>query len=195
MKWVRHGSLCFLIKLFEEAELCCWLCCSVPGRGLWLVFLHFNSFYQLSLLHLSVNLMEIHTTKTENKISTKWCSASHSFLLLYLWGNNGNLAWDLKVTEMWCRALTPGIQQGRDPERNHQKPILRNEWYCGRALTHSMTNFRVTRESDSVLTTTVVLGWDPTKQISTCKLVVRDVGGQQITVSSSEKNFCLENNL
>jgi len=35
---VSHGSLCFLIKLAAKAELCCWPCCSVPGRWLWLVF-------------------------------------------------------------------------------------------------------------------------------------------------------------
>lgn len=48
-----------------------------------------------------------------------------------------------------------------------------------------MTNFRVTRESDSVITS-VMLVWDPAKQISTCKLVARYVGGQQITVATLE---------
>lgn len=48
-----------------------------------------------------------------------------------------------------------------------------------------MTNFRVTRESDSVITS-VMLVWDPAKLISTCKLVARYVGGQQITVATLE---------
>lgn len=59
-----------------------------------------------------------------------------------------------------------GFKQGCDPERNHQKHILRSEGCCGRAVTHLMTNFRATRESDSVLTTTVMLGWDPANRLA-----------------------------